>query len=379
LDVTHAAGISSIDVVQMFDLDLSRKGPLPDLRQLLPVKHRSKALTRCCESFRWVFESQTVPGGPDERAIDPTVRYYATDVNCADSWPNFDRFALAPDPKDHLDRGGILTISRNLQAGVLCTWRSHPPTENALDIKLALSVDIPKHYLKQIRSLFDYIAEGQLMYPFIGLFYHSSNLAEVMQEDGVALGRLLSGGLDHESDQTMREYVSEGLGHRRYEGLFLQSSSGIGVYTSGTETNPEKDLELYEQTLFRAVQICELCLIEQRLLRTFRKTVDKDAKKVQLFPRPFLVERHREELLELENQMVKTLPFRSSEAEALVRGAQAIFQIPIFLRDAKDSYNFLEKRYQNTKTTALAALAVATYILDKLKFWDTLASLWHHS
>ena len=378
MEVNHAAGISGIDVVQMFDLDLSRKGPLTDLRQLLPVKHRSKAFTRCCESFRWAFESQTVPGGPDERTIDPTVRYYATDVNCADSWPNFDRFALAPDPKDTLDKGGILTISRNLQAGVLCTWRSHPATESALDIKLALSVDIPKHYLKQIGNLFDYIAEGQLMYPFIGLLYRSSNLAEVMQEDGVALGRLLSGGLDHESDQTMRTYVSEGLSHRCYEGLFLQPSGGIGVYTSGTETNPEKDLELYERTLFRAVQVCELCLIEQRLLRTFRKKVDKDAKKVQLFPRPFLVERHREELLELENQMVKTLPFRSTEAELLVRKAQEIFQIPTFLRDAKDSYDFLEKRYQNTKTTALAALAVATYILDKLKFWDKLASLWHH-
>jgi hypothetical protein len=378
LEVNQAAGISGIDVVQMFDLDLSRNGPLTDLRQLLPVKHRSKAFTRCRESFRWAFESQTVPGGPDERAVDPTVRYYATDVNCADSWPNFDRFALAPDPKDILDKGGILTISRNLQAGVLCTWRSHPATESAMEIKLGLSVDIPKHYLKQIGSLFDYIAEGQLMYPFIGLLYHSTNLAEVMQEDGVALGRLLSGGLEHESDQTMRKYVSEGLSHRCYEGLFLQPSSGIGVYTSGTETSPEKDLELYERTLFRAVQVCELCLIEQRLLRTFRKKVDKDAKKVQLFPRPFLVERHREELLELENQMVKTLPFRSTEAEQLVRKAQEIFQIPTFLRDAKDSYDFLEKRYQNTKTTALAALAVATYILDKLKFWDKLASLWHH-
>jgi hypothetical protein len=378
LEVNPAPKICSIDVVQMFDLDLSRNGQMSDLRKLLPVKYESDAFDRCCESFRWVFESQTVPGGPDERAIDPTLRYYATDVNCAASWPNFDRFALARDPNDSLDRGGLLTISRNLQTAVLCTWRSHPATENALDIKLALSVDIPKHYLKQISGLFDYIAEGQLMYPFISLLYHSSNLAEVMQEDGVGLGRLLSGGLEHESDETMRKYVSEGLSHRRYEGLFLQSSGGIGVYMSGTETSRDKDLTLYEQTLFRAVQICELCLIEQRLLRTFRRRIDKDAKKVQLFPRPFLVERHREELLELENQMVKTLPFRSSEAEPLVRKAQEIFQIPIFLRDAKDSYDFLEKRYQNTKTTALAALAVATYIFDKLKFWDKIASLWHH-
>ena len=370
--------ITSIDAVQMFDLDLSRKGPLPELRELLPGEPASETFERFCESFRWVFESQSTPGGAEQRAVDPTLRYYATDVNCADSWPNFDRFPLAPHPEDSLDRGGILTLSRSLQAGVLCTWRSHAGTEDALAIKHALAVDIPNHYLRQITGLFPYIAEGQLMYPFIGLRYGSSDLGEVMRQDDVALGRLLSGGLDHESDETMRGYVSQGLSHRRYEGLFLQAAGGIGVYTSGTETDPDQDLVLYEQTVFRAVQICELCLIEQRLLRTFKREVDRDAKKVRLLPRPFLVERHREELLELENQMVKTLPFRSTEAEPMVRKAQEIFQIPTFLRDAKDSYDFLEKRYQNTKTTALAILAVATYILDKMKLWEKLASLRHH-
>src|SRR5271156_4319633 len=301
------------------------------------------------------------------------------DVNCADSWPNFDRFALDRDPKDSSDRGGVVTLSSNLQAGVLCTWRTYPGTADPLEMKLGLSVDIPEHYLKQISSLFEYIAGGQLMYPFIGLLYDSPSLAEVIQQDSVPLGRILSGGLDHESDELMRKYVSDGLSHRRYEGLFLQSSGGLGVYTSGIESTRDEDLVLYERTLFRAVQICELCLIEQRLLRTFKDKADRDARKVQLLPRPFLVESHREALLELENRMVKALPFRSSEAEPLLRRAQEIFQIPTFLRDAKDSYDFLEKRYQNTKTTALAALAVATYILDKLKFWDNLASLWHHS
>jgi hypothetical protein len=377
LEIDLAAKVSTIDVLQMFDLDLSRKGPVKDLSRLLPAQE-SDAFRRCRESFRWVFESQTVPGGPTQRSLDPTRRYYATDLNCPDSWPNFDRFALAPDPEDSLDRGGYLTISGSLQAGVLCLWRSHPPTANILDIKLRLSVDIPEHYLDQISGLFVHIEGGELMYPFIGLLYYSSNLAEIMQQDGLALGYLLSGGLDHEPDDLMRKYVSQNLSHRRYEGLFLRSSSGLGVYTRGIETTPEKDVELYERTLFRAVQICELCLIEQRLLLTFRSKVDKDATKVQIFPRPFLVEGHREALLELENRMVKALPFRSSEAGPLLREAQEIFQIPTFLRDAKDSYDFLEKRYQNTKTTVLAALAVATYILDKLKFWDTLSSLWHH-
>jgi hypothetical protein len=45
------------------------------------------------------------------------------------------------------------------------------------------------------------------------------------------------------------------------------------------------------------------------------------------------------------------------------------------LRDAKDSYNFLESRYQNTKTTMLAAVAVAAYVLDKLGIWQAIS---HH-
>ena len=328
----------------MFDIDLAAKG---SARQI-PAKPASEA-----------FEA--LPFNRHQRRVRPSS---ATMPKCEIAFRIYERSSrLRPPPPP---------------AGMLCTWHSHTAAEDPLDIKLALDVDIPKHYLEQITALFDYVAEGQLMYPFIGLRYRSSNLAEVIQQEAVALGRLLAGGLDHESDETMRSYVAQSLSHRRYEGLFLQGGGGIGVYTSGTEADPQEDVVLYERTLFRAVQICELCLIEQRLLRTFRRKVDQDAKKVQLFPRPLLVEKHREELLELENQMVKTLPFRSTEAEPLLRKAQEIFQIPAFLRDAKDSYDFLEKRYQNTKTTALAILAVATYILDKLKLWDKLASLWHH-
>jgi hypothetical protein len=73
--------------------------------------------------------------------------------------------------------------------------------------------------------------------------------------------------------------------------------------------------------------------------------------------------------------MVKSLPFRSPESIPLIRKAQETFQVPTFLQDAKDSYNFLESRYQNTKTAALTAVAVAAYILDKLKVWETIGNV----
>ena len=365
--------ISRIDVIQLFDLDLSRRGRIPDPRKLLKTDAESAAYKRYVESFEWIFEAQSTPGDAKDRTIDPTLQYLSQRVNCPYSPPGFDRFALKKAPMDSQDCGGVITLSKDLQAGMVCTWQTYSGTGDALAIKHSLSVDIPAHYLKQLSGLFDYISEGHLMYPFIGLRYTSSELGAVLRDESTFLGMVLCGGLDHESDDTMRLYVSNGLSLRRYEGLFLHSSGGLGVYVSGVEPSAEADLELYERTLFRAVQVCEICLLEQRVLRTFKSAADKDAKKVRIFPRPFLIEKRREELLTLENKLVRSLPFRSPESAPLIRKAQEIFQVPSFLQDAKDSYNFLETRYQNTKTTALAAVAVLAYLLDKLTVWKIIA------
>ena len=85
-----------------------------------------------------------------------------------------------------------------------------------------------------------------------------------------------------------------------------------------------------------------------------------------------MVEKRREELLVLEDDLINALPFWSPESMRLVRKAQEVFNIPMFLRDAVDSYDFLESRYQNTKTTALAAVAVAAYVLEKLGVWTAI-------
>jgi hypothetical protein len=85
-------------------------------------------------------------------------------------------------------------------------------------------VDIPEFCLRQLAPIFQYISGGLLMYPFLSLRYASGDLSHVLREEGVFLGRLISGGLNHESDETMRSYVSQNVSRRKYEGLFLQSS-----------------------------------------------------------------------------------------------------------------------------------------------------------
>jgi hypothetical protein len=364
-----AVPISRIDSLQLFDIDLSKKRRIPDVRKLLDSKSSSPAYERYEQSFQWLFEAQGMPADSETRTEDPTKLLLSQEVNCPYSLDRFDRFALVGDSNDPTDQGGVITISQSLRAAMVCIWRRCDSAANPLEIRHSGSADIPQHYLKQLLGIFDYVSEGQMMYPFLSLRYSSSDLEQVLSQDGVLLGTLLSGGLDHEPDETMRRYVAENLSLRRYEGLFLRSTSGMGIYTSGTERLEDADVDLYENTLFRAVQVCEVCLLERRLLRSFRTRADSDAKKVRIIPRPLLVEKRREELLVLEDDLINALPFWSPESMRLVRKAQEIFNIPMFLRDAKDSYNFLESRYQNTKTTMLAAVAVAAYVLDKLGVW----------
>jgi len=364
--------ISRIDLVQLFDIDLSRKRRIPDVRKLLDSQSSSRAYGRYEQSFQWLFEAPSVPADGETRAEDPTQVMLSPEVNCPYSLNRFDRFGLAGDSNDPTDQGGVITISQSLRAAMVCIWRQYGGAANPLEIRRSGSADIPQHYLKQLLGIFDYISEGQMMYPFLSLRYSSSDLAQVLNQDGVLFGGLLSGGLDHEPDEAMRRYVSENLSWRRYEGLFLISTSGMGIYTSGTESSEDADVDLYENTLFRAVQVCEVCLLERRLLRSFSTQADSDAKKVRIIPRPLLVEKRREELLVFEHDLINALPFWSPESMRLVRRAQEIFNIPTLLRDAKDSYKFLELRYQNTKTTTLAAVAVAAYVLDKLGVWQAI-------
>jgi len=242
-------------------------------------------------------------------------------------------------------------------------------------VKLSLDTAIPSHYLNQVSILFPYIAEAELMYPFFGIQYDETDVQQVLAREGVFLGRLFSGGLDHEADATLKSYLADNASIRGYEALFVRSSDGLGVYSSHVEEDPVQDQRLYENTVFRAVQVCEICLLEHRLLRSFKLRVDLDAKKVRVLPRPLLVERRRSELLALEMAMVKALPFRTPEARPLIRKAQQNFNIPQSLQDAKDTYDFLETRYQNTKTAALAIIAFVTYALDKMKVWDWLGAI----
>ena len=165
---------------------------MPDPRTLLEPTE-SRAYKRYIDSFEWLFEPQTIGGNALSRSVDPTRRSLSREVNCPYSPPRYDRFALQSNPSDPGDRGGVITLSSSLLAGMVCIWKNYPDGGDAFAIKL-LSVDIPEFCLRQLAPIFEYISEGLLMYPFLSLRYASGDLAQVIREEGVFIGRLISGG-----------------------------------------------------------------------------------------------------------------------------------------------------------------------------------------
>jgi hypothetical protein len=357
-----------LDVIQLFDLDLSKGSQIPDMREYFE-QNQSETFSRFVESYLWLFDPQ------EERSLenDPTLHVLSSLVSCPYSLSSFDRFSLQANPGVDVDKGGVLTISRYFRVATICIWQRHQPPFDALKIKGSLTTDIPKHYRLQLSKLNPYIAEAELMFPFIGLKYEAGSLADILKQEGPTLGKLFSGGLDHETEETLAGYLLDNLSIRKYEGLFVRSSEALGVYTSGVENSEDEDLLLSTNTLFRAVQACEVGLLAHRLTRSYRSRTDDDAKKVRILPRPFLIEKRRVELSRIEMEIIKGLPFRSPEAHPLVRKVQQKFNIAESLGDAKDSYSFLEGRYQNSKATALAIIAILTYISDKMHLWDYLS------
>jgi hypothetical protein len=144
--------ISRIDFLQLFDIDLSRKKRIPDVRRLLNSEP-SPAYKLYQGSFKWLFEEQGMPADSESRAEDPTKLLLSNEVNCPQSLDRLDRFGLVGDSKDPTDQGGVITISESLRTAMVCIWQRYDSERKPLEIRHSGSADIPKHYLKQLSGI----------------------------------------------------------------------------------------------------------------------------------------------------------------------------------------------------------------------------------
>jgi hypothetical protein len=187
--------ISRIDLIQLFDIDLSKKRRIPDVRKLLDSESSSPAYERYEQSFQWLFEAQDMPADSETRTEDPTKLLLSQEVNCPYSLDRFDRFGLVGDNNDLTDQGGVITISQSLRVAMVCIWRRYGSAANLLEIRHSGSADIPQHYLKHLFGIFDYISEGQTMYLFLSFATHRQTLNRSLVKMECSSGRFFPVGL----------------------------------------------------------------------------------------------------------------------------------------------------------------------------------------
>ena len=135
----------------------------------------------------------------------------------------------------------------------------------------------------------------------------------------------------------------------------------MAVYSGDT------DEDRYENSLFRAVQIFEVCVMVRALFRKISKRADSIKRKLSMFtPRPWSVSEIMNSLAGAEETFIVSPPISSVEAERLLTASYERFGIGKTVESARRSCESLEKRFQWAKTQFLAVVAVAVFILDTL-------------
>jgi hypothetical protein len=198
-------------------------------------------------------------------------------------------------------------------------------------------------------------------YPFIGIRVNTSDVGKYCTEHAEELGRVFTGNYEMEDKAQLEAYIRENLSRREYERLFLRWTEGLGVYGSNI------DEKMYEQSLFRAVQIFETCIVARRLLRNTTKNVDDLSSRLSVVtPRPWAVNRLLQAFLQIQRVLVSGPPVQSVEGERLLRIAYRSFGIDALVESTRQSCEFLERRFQWVKTQLLVTVGIFTYFLDKL-------------
>ncbi len=329
------------DIISLFDLDFRGERIRPTDIDRLRAASRPADIDRLYrESFTWMFYGEVLPG--------------------------FLRFSFPGKGDMPTDRGSSLLLSSENGIGVYAVWRAFDGAADPLEVKHQ-AWQLSREALQVLDALGLDIDDVERHYPFVGVRVPSNDVAAYSAAHAEALGRLFTGGYENEEDQYLRAYVETNISRRRYERLLIRWTEAVGIYGQDVEQ------ATYERTLFRGVQLFEICILIRRLLNNINRRVDALAPSITAFrPRPWEVNKVLQRFRSLERSFLVVPPVASVEAERLLRAAYEGFGIPRMVDATRRSCDFLEHRFQWAKTQLLVALGVLTYVLDKLKAFDFL-------
>jgi hypothetical protein len=268
-------------------------------------------------------------------------------------------------------RACALLLHREYRVGVLSIWTGpwDGPTPTPLEHKKNSPVSYPEIRETLERIGIGGIGERERMYPFLAVWVNSEDIARYVAKNYKQVGRLLTGGDEFEEPAQLRSYVKENLSWRSYERLYLRWTDALGLY--GENIDPETRENTIANTIARAVQLYEICVLVRRILRSASSEITKlSTGLTALHPRSYARWRRSNAVLtkftDTELNYLVAPPVRSVEGEVLLKRAYQHFGLPDLVDATRQNYTALERRLQWIKAQWLGAVAVLAFILDKL-------------
>src|SRR5262249_2109991 len=169
--------------------------------------------------------------------------------------------------------------------GVYSVWNSFSDVKDVFDLKGRAGKLASDEYQDLVRLGLNLVdGEQERQYPFVAIQAHASDFERFCSDNAEALGKLFTGDYESEDPNRLKGYISDNLSRRKYERLLIRWTDALAVYSD------ETDKKQYENSLFRAVQIFELCVLVRTLFRKISQKADNLQQKVSMFvPRPWAV------------------------------------------------------------------------------------------
>jgi predicted esterase len=336
--------VHKTDIISFFDIDF-KKTSLHS-RDLLRLKSRAitdrDAAELYEEAFGWIYYGSALPGcqrifyRPSQAAHSPTFKCCTLLVRPANG------------------------------AGVLSIWSSFGPD---IDPFTERQRDLYADFIPWVKDVLGQdMKTPDRVYPFVTLTVDSDDLADYTLTNTEELGKIFTGYFEEDEREYLVELMKNNLSKRRYERLFLRWTDVLAIYSSRIGT------EQQEKTMLRAAQLYETCILVNRLCKNLSDEADALSSKLRFpLPRPWSTDRILKSFLEIERQFLVAPPVQSVEAGGLLNGTYKSFGIDDVLGGARNSCQFLESRFQWSKTQFLVTLGLLAYLLDKFEVFKCIA------
>jgi hypothetical protein len=333
---------STVDLVSQFDLEFRHDRVSGSDLKKITTKSLNPSLARLYQQSRnWIF---------DHELLDDMQRY-----------------CFLPSSKDSTIQGSSQVISPKYGVGVFSVWQRFVARRDPLTVKQeAWKSGLA---LRELLGLELEIEENERYYPFIAIRTPAADLSKFCVDHAEHLGRIFTGNYEYEEREWAVQSLRNNISRRSYERLYIRWTEAMGLYDHSI------DQQQYELTLFRAVQLFEICIMLRRLLNNVNKNVERISSTLALLPRPWAVQGVLDSVQELKHSFVESPPLWSVEAGRLLKSSFEEFGIPEMIGTTDRGCELMERRLQWAKTQFLVFLGVVTYLLDKLKVFDLIARM----